>query len=150
MGNPSRLKKQEKTKSFKKIKNRSYVSHTSSQTPEELTEWCVEHSDKFGEWWDTLSEEEQIDVDAVVGLLEKLGPTLPFPYSSKINGSQYSHLRELRVQHAGRPYRILYAFDPRRVAILLAGGDKTGDDRWYNTNVPIAEAQYEAHLRTLK
>jgi hypothetical protein len=50
-------------------------------------------------------------------------------------------MRELRVQHQGRPYRILYVFDPRRVAILLLGGDKTGDDRWYEKNVPLADAE---------
>jgi len=55
-------------------------------------------------------------------------------------------MRELRVQHKGRPYRILYAFDPRRVAILLIGGDKTGDDRWYDRYVPIADRLYEEHL----
>ena len=44
-------------------------------------------------------------------------------------------MRELRTQHEGRPYRPLYAFDPRRSAILLNGGDKTGDDRWYDINV---------------
>ena len=59
-------------------------------------------------------------------------------------------MRELRIQHAGRPYRVLYAFDPRRVAILLIGGDKTGDDRWYEKNVPIADKTYEAHLEALK
>ena len=45
---------------------------------------------------------------------------------------------------------MLYAFDPRRVAILLIGGDKTGDDRWYEKNVPIADRTYEAHLEALK
>ena len=59
-------------------------------------------------------------------------------------------MRELRVQHAGRPYRILYAFDPRRIAILLAAGDKTGDDRWYDTFVPIADGLYDRHLADLK
>jgi len=59
-------------------------------------------------------------------------------------------MRELRVQHKGRPYRVLYAFDPRRVAILLIGGDKTGDDRWYNTYVPLADKIYDAHLVTLE
>lgn len=150
MGNRSGLKKQGKAKNFKKVNNSPRVSYTSSKISEQSDGWCVEYSDKFGEWWDTLNEEEQIDVDAVVGLLERLGPTLSFPYSSKINGSRYSRLRELRIQHAGCPYRILYAFDHRRTAILLVGGDKTGDDRWYTTNIPIAEAQYETHLRTLK
>ena len=59
-------------------------------------------------------------------------------------------MRELRVQHEGRPYRVLYAFDPRRSAILLIGGDKTGDVRWYETQVPVADRLYDAHLDTLK
>ena len=45
---------------------------------------------------------------------------------------------------------MLYAFDPLRTAILLAGGDKTGDNRWYETNVPIADRLFERHLRTIK
>ncbi len=59
-------------------------------------------------------------------------------------------MRELRVQHEGRPYRVLYAFDPRRVAILLIGGDKTGNNRWYEENVPRADAIYDEHLRELE
>ena len=64
--------------------------------------------------------------------------------------SAYPNMRELVVQHAGRPSRVLYAFDPRRVAILLIGGDKTEDDRWYDVNVPLADRLYEEHLETLK
>ena len=59
-------------------------------------------------------------------------------------------MRELRVQHHGRPYRVLYAFDPRRVGILLLGGDKTGDIRWYEKYVPQADAIYDRHLAELK
>jgi hypothetical protein len=55
-----------------------------------------------------------------------------------------------RVQHEGRPYRLLYALDPRRCAILLIGGDKTGNDRWYVIHVPIADKLYDVHLETLK
>ena len=58
-------------------------------------------------------------------------------------------MRELRTQHEGRPLRTLYAFDPRRAAILLLGGDKTGDDRWYDTNVPVADRLYDEHLAQL-
>jgi hypothetical protein len=72
------------------------------------------------------------------------------PYSSSIASSRHSHMRELRVQHAGRPYRILYAFDPRRTAILLIGGEKTGDDRWYETYVPLADRLYDEHLAQLR
>ena len=88
--------------------------------------WEIEFTDEFGGWWDSLAEEEQDSVDVTVRLLEELGPHLPFPHSSGINGSRHSQMRELRVQHKGDPYRILYAFDPRRAAILLIGGNKTG------------------------
>ena len=83
-------------------------------------------------------------------LLETRGPQLPFPHSSGINGSKHSHMRELRIQHKGRPYRILYAFDPRRMAILLLGGDKTGNDNWYIENIPIADKLYDSHIEELK
>jgi hypothetical protein len=102
-------------------------------------EWAVEFTDEFGDWWDGLTAEEQEDVDASVMLLERWGPALPYPHSSGVESSRHSHMRELRVQHQGRPYGVLYAFDPRRCAILLIGGDKTGDDRWYETHVPMAE-----------
>jgi hypothetical protein len=59
-------------------------------------------------------------------------------------------MRELRVQSAGRPLRILYAFDPRRTAILLIGGDKTGDDRFYETYVPLADRLYDIYLEELR
>jgi len=59
-------------------------------------------------------------------------------------------MRELRIQHGGQPYRVLYAFDPRRVAILLIGGDKTGDDRWYDKYVPLADKLYDDHIEALK
>ena len=58
-------------------------------------------------------------------------------------------MRELRIQHQGKPYRVLYAFDPLRNAILLLGGDKTGNNRWYEIHVPIAEQLFEVHLQTL-
>lgn len=112
--------------------------------------WEVEYTDEFELWWDGLDEGEQIDVASVVNLLEQCGPNLKFPFSSGIEGAKLSHLRELRIQHAGEPYRVLYAFDPRRHAILLIGGNKTGDDRWYEKNIPIAEKLYNEHLKLLK
>lgn len=113
-------------------------------------EWEVEFTDEFGRWWDTLDEPVHVSIDAVVRLLEVRGPQLPFPYSSAINGSRHGHMRELRIQHRGEPYRILYAFDPRRTAILLIGGNKAGDDRWYEKTVPVADELYDEHLRILR
>ena len=112
--------------------------------------WEVEYTDEFEEWWMTLCEDEQIEIDAHVGLLEEKGPNLPFPYSSNISSSRYGEMRELRVQYKGDPYRILYAFDPRKTAILLIGGNKTGDDRWYEKYVPIADKLYAVHLKEIK
>ena len=112
--------------------------------------WDVEYTDEFGAWWADLSETEQESLAASVHLLEERGPMLGFPHSSGINGSKHSHMRELRTQHEGRPFRTLYAFDPRRSAILLIGGDKTGDDRWYVVNLPIADRLYDEHLKQLR
>jgi len=111
--------------------------------------WEVEYTDEFEQWWDTLSEEEQVDVNAKVMLLQQYGPALKRPHADVIRSSQYPNMKELIIQHAGRPYRVLYAFDPRRRALLLIGGDKTGDDRWYEEFVPIADRLYGEHLAAL-
>lgn len=111
--------------------------------------WEVEYTDEFKEWWDTLDEQDRRQLALSVKLLEKYGPTLKFPYSSQINGSRHSHMRELRTQSKGRPLRTLYAFDPRRTAILLIGGDKQGNDDWYATYVPWADELYDIYLREL-
>jgi hypothetical protein len=112
--------------------------------------WDVEYTDEFGYWWRELSESQQEDVGAYVYLLESRGPSLPHPYSSGIETSRHSHMRELRVQSAGQPIRILYAFDPRRTAILLIGGEKAGIDRWYEKYVPVADRLYDEHLQELR
>ncbi len=78
------------------------------------------------------------------------GPNLGFPFSSQVKTSRFPEMRELRAQAGGDPLRMLYAFDQRRTAILLVAGDKTGDDRWYETNVPMADRLFERHVRTIK
>ena len=109
----------------------------------------IEYTDEFERWWDTLSEAEQESIAVSVSLLEILGPNLPRPHSDSVKGSRFKNMKELRTQHAGRPYRTLYAFDPRRTAILLIGGNKTGDDNWYQKNIPLADELYEQHLKEL-
>jgi hypothetical protein len=105
-------------------------------------------TDEFRDWYEALSIGEQESVFRAVTLLEELGTKLGFPYSSAIQGSRYP-LRELRVQHRGRPFRVFYMFDPERQAVLLLGGDKSGKDRFYEENVPRAEALWEQYLREL-
>ena len=108
--------------------------------------WEVEYTDEFEAWWRSLDEDEQDDLAVSVKLLQAYGPHLGYPHSSGVRGSRYAHLRELRTQSGGRPLRTLYAFDPRRVAILLIGGDKTGKDDWYARFVPAADKIYAQHL----
>jgi hypothetical protein len=112
--------------------------------------WEVEYTDQFGDWWTELAESQQERLAAVVKFLATHGPALTFPHSSGINGSRHAHMRELRVQSGGNPLRIFYAFDPRRTAILLIGGDKTGKDRFYEQYVPLADDLYDAYLDELK
>lgn len=112
--------------------------------------WAVEFTDEFAAWWEQLDEDEQDSVDQSVHLLEARGPSLPFPYSSDIRGSKHGNLRELRVQHRGQPYRVFYAFDPRRSAILLIGGNKTGDDQFYERMVPLADRIFDEHMKELE
>jgi hypothetical protein len=112
--------------------------------------WDVEFTQEFRDWWNTLTEDQQDDVAYSVGLLAELGPALGFPHSSKINASHHSGMRELRTQSGGRPLRTLYAFNPLRTAILLIGGEKTGDDRWYERYVPLADQIYDRHLAELR
>jgi len=112
--------------------------------------WDVEYTDEFAEWWDEIPDSAQDSVSAAVNLLMRHGPSLGFPHSSDVRGSRHGRMRELRVQSGGSPIRVFYAFDPRRIAILLIGGDKRGDDRFYRVYVPIADRLYDEHLKEIR
>lgn len=112
--------------------------------------WNVEVTDECKVWLEGLAEAEFDSVDYAVDLLTEYGPQLEHPHSSKVNGSRHAHMRELRVQSGGKPLRIFYAFDPRRSAILLIGGDKTGDKRFYERMIPVADDLYDVYLDELR
>ncbi|MGD0093999.1 MAG: type II toxin-antitoxin system RelE/ParE family toxin [Planctomycetota bacterium] len=112
--------------------------------------WEVEFDDEFELWWQTLDEDEKESLLVGVNLLRKLGPLLGRPYADKVSRSRHSNMKELRTQHRGRPLRTFFAFDPRRRAILLVGGDKTGDNRFYERMVPLADRLYDEHLQELR
>jgi hypothetical protein len=183
--------------------------------------WQVTYTDEFQAWWDTLDLPEQESILASVDLLQSEGPALGRPHVDTIRGSRRGNMKELRTQHAGRPYRTFFsplrqsgwwqvnahhglwshrakiaksaknrqgrrrwfsllflallatlaswrattvptrqsaglaespffAFDPRRMAVLLIGGDKTGDDRFYERMVPLADAILDAYLNALE
>jgi hypothetical protein len=103
---------------------------------------------EFEAWYQDLDEKDTEAVTRVVGLLEALGVALPSPYSSGIEGTRFP-LRELRIQSGGHPLRVFYAFDPTRSAVLLIGGDKKGDDRFYERMIPIAERIWLDYLASL-
>ncbi len=112
--------------------------------------WEVEVSDVFLDWYNNLDAAKTECVNRSVDLLSEVGPTLTRPHADTIQGSTVPNLKELRAQQGGRPLRILFAFDPRRVGYLILGGDKTGNKDWYRTFIPIAEQIYKQHLMEIE
>lgn len=106
-------------------------------------------TDEFVDWYESLNSDDRAAVDRYVGLLEDRGIALGFPYSSALKGTTFP-LRELRVQSGGRPLRPIYCFDPNREAVLLIGGNKTGDDRFYEEIIPEAERIWRQYLAEQK
>lgn len=111
--------------------------------------WDVEFTDDFGAWFRGLDHHERVSVTAAVDLLEERGPMLGRPHVDTLKGSRYPNMKELRVQHAGHPYRVIFAFDPRKTAILLLGGRK-GAKGWYRKAIRVAETLYRNYLAELK
>ncbi|MEX2317190.1 MAG: type II toxin-antitoxin system RelE/ParE family toxin [Pirellulales bacterium] len=112
--------------------------------------WDVEYTDEFGVWWDSLDEDQQASLEASIRLLEEFGPQLSRPHADTVQGSRHGNMKELRTQSQGRPLRTFFAFDPRRSAILLIGGDKTGDDRFYERMIPLADRLYDQYLDDIR
>jgi len=106
----------------------------------------VAYTDEFGAWFDNLNEAEQDEVLKAVDRLEKMGVTLPFPYSSQIKGS-VNALRELRFKVNRHQLRIIYAFNPVRQSVLLIGGDKTSDKQFYEVIVPLADKLWNKYVK---
>jgi hypothetical protein len=111
--------------------------------------WSVEYTDEFEAWWNSLTLEQQEEIQAKVELLEQRGPVLPRPHSDVIKSSRHANMKELRGSVDKAQLRVLYAFDPRRTAILLIGGDKSGDPTWYERFVPIADDLFDEHLKSI-
>lgn len=102
----------------------------------------------FESWWEQLSADEQERVTAAVELLEQNGPALGRPIVDTLEGSRHPNVKELRPR--GGHIRVLFAFDPRRTAILLCGGDKSGLwSAWYAEAIPAADKLFEEHLQAI-
>ena len=114
----------------------------------DVVAWEVEFTGEFEVWWGLLSEDEQQVIAAKVDLLEERGPTLSRPHADVIVSSRHGNMKELRGKVGDRHLRVLFAFDPRRAALLLIGGDKTDNPKWYEEFVSIADDLFDRHLKS--
>ncbi len=112
-------------------------------------EWEVLFDDAFTPWFENLGEKLQDEILAHLALLRQFGPQLGRPHVDTVQDSLFTNMKELRVQFQGDPWRILFAFDTNRAAILLVGGNKRGDKRWYKKHVPVADHRFREHLDRL-
>ncbi len=111
--------------------------------------WVVITTDLFNEWLALQDEPTQEKILAALIVLQQQGPSLGRPFVDSIYGSKFTNMKELRIQHCGKPLRAFFVFDPLRQAIVLCIADKRGKKRFYKEMLSIAEAQYELHLLTL-
>jgi hypothetical protein len=112
--------------------------------------WNIEATDEFQAWWAKLSDAEHEAINIGITVLEEKGPALGRPRVDTLaRDSKHPNMKELRIQFAGRPYRICFAFDPRQTGILLIGGIKSGKN-WTPKMVATADKIYDAYLVELK
>jgi hypothetical protein len=102
--------------------------------------------ENFLAWLDEQEPEVRVEVLAHARLLAAEGPGLARPYAAVLDDAGYAGMRELRLQVGGKPWRILFAVDPDGTAVLLDGGGKSGDPRWYRRHLTEAGRRYERHL----
>ena len=112
--------------------------------------WEVEYTNEFEQWWLGLTDAQQDALDDRVMLLAEIGPSLKRPVVGEITSSRHANMKDLRVSKGGA-LRVLFAFDPRRHAILLLGGNKSGRwKEWLERAIPEADDLYDTHLEELK
>lgn len=114
--------------------------------------WIVLQSAEFEAWLVGLDDDSQDAIAADVQVLMEVGPQLGRPYVDTLANSRHPNLKELRTHFGHHQYRIAFAFDPKRHAILLVGGDKTGANqrRFYAALITEADAILDRHFAKLK
>ncbi len=114
--------------------------------------WEVGFHPEFSQEFDSLVSEVRVKLLAHANLLEVFGPSLGRPHADTLNGSRHANMKELRFTAAGGVWRVAFAFDPQRKAILLVAGDKSGsaDKRFYNRFIKKADERFDSHLDRLK
>jgi hypothetical protein len=108
--------------------------------------WIIDRTEEVAEWIKNLDEDAKEAILKSLLILKEIGPSLGRPYVDTIDKSKHKNMKELRIQNKQRLFRILFAFDPDRKAILLIGGDKRGDKKFYQKMIPLADALFDEHM----
>jgi hypothetical protein len=114
--------------------------------------WVVEIGDEFQPEYEKLPADVQDELLAMTRLLQQFGPQLKRPHVDTLNGSRHANMKELRFTAANGVWRVAFAFDPKRKAILLVAGDKSGgsEKRFYRKLIEKADERFSAHLNRIK
>jgi hypothetical protein len=114
--------------------------------------WDVEFHDDFVPEYEALPEDVQDELQAILEVLEQLGPLLGRPRVDTLNGSRHANMKEIRFDAADGVWRFAFAFDPNRQAIILCGGDKSGgsEKRFYRQLITKADSRFDAHAARFK
>jgi hypothetical protein len=115
-------------------------------------QWSADFHDEFVPEYDALPEEVQDELQAIIEVLQQLGPELGRPRVDTLNGSDHANMKEIRFDAADGVWRFAFAFDPKREAIVLCGGDKSGvsERRFYHRLIAKADKRFTAHLAKIK
>ncbi|MEG9499016.1 type II toxin-antitoxin system RelE/ParE family toxin [Mannheimia indoligenes] len=116
----------------------------------QLSQWKVIFTDCFKKWMIEQDVETRKSVLSSLKRLEMFGPALTRPYADTLKNSAYKKMKELRVQHKGKPIRVFFAFDPLRQAIVLCAGDKSNDKQFYVRMLRLAEQEFSHYLNNLE
>src|SRR5712691_985273 len=114
--------------------------------------WIVELAPEFESELPALAAEVRIELLAQARVIERFGPTIGRSRVDTLNGSKHANMKELRFDAGGGVWRVAFAFDPRRRAILLVAGDKSGrgERAFYRRLIAIADRRFDAHLARIK
>ena len=114
--------------------------------------WTVAFDDEFVDELDQWPAAAVVALEIQAGLLEQFGPSLKRPHADTLKGSKHANMKELRFSTADGVWRVAFAFDPDRRAILLVGGNKSGtkERRFYKSLISRADARFDAHLDRLR
>jgi hypothetical protein len=112
--------------------------------------WRIERTDEVANWINGLDDDAKESVLKTLLILREIGPLLGRPYVDTVKESKYKNMKELRIQCKKRIFRIFFIFDPKQNAVLLVGGDKRGDKKFYKRLIPHADQLYDNYLKKRK